>query len=200
MASYIPARIIASFSYFMVCLHDETCYSLVAFMLLDRPAANNETLTISNVRHIIDTGAYKCLASNHAAINQDISTVFVEEVDLPVDYFNAGLKQEDVYVIFNEEGCWLMDPDRCGLHFIEPTKIRQDVQHHFKQSFNNSKKYLGKFRQFSNLYSKIKNSQICSYKCSIKQSCSFLRSLSYRCSVGSSFSIDEYNCFKGKLC
>lgn len=55
-----------------------SCADLSSVYLYIFPKANGSEVHISNV-HFEDTGAYTCIAKNEAGVDEDISSLFVED-------------------------------------------------------------------------------------------------------------------------
>lgn len=66
----------------LVCIIFDFCggggFSFPAFSILCLLTANGSEVHISNV-HFEDTGAYTCIARNEAGVDEDISSLFVED-------------------------------------------------------------------------------------------------------------------------
>ena len=60
-----------------MCVRLCVCFGTCVCLLSCRPA-NGSEVHISNV-HFEDTGAYTCIAKNEAGVDEDISSLFVED-------------------------------------------------------------------------------------------------------------------------
>ncbi|CAH1795561.1 unnamed protein product [Owenia fusiformis] len=76
---------------------------------------NNQTLEVIRATFTKDTGAYKCKANNEVGEDQDITTVFVENSEVP----QASPINSEVFVVFHDGGYNVYDPQRCNAqHYI----------------------------------------------------------------------------------
>ncbi|KAG8592554.1 hypothetical protein GDO81_000538 [Engystomops pustulosus] len=69
--------------------------------------ANGSEVHISNVRYE-DTGAYTCIAKNAAGVDEDISSLFVED-----SARKTRLGIGNVFYVFNEDGIKVIQPIEC---------------------------------------------------------------------------------------
>ncbi|XP_071976508.1 follistatin-related protein 5 isoform X1 [Engystomops pustulosus] len=78
--------------------------------------ANGSEVHISNVRYE-DTGAYTCIAKNAAGVDEDISSLFVEDSARKtlsnILWRKEGLGIGNVFYVFNEDGIKVIQPIEC---------------------------------------------------------------------------------------
>ncbi|KAG9479970.1 hypothetical protein GDO78_011800, partial [Eleutherodactylus coqui] len=78
--------------------------------------ANGSEVHISNVRYE-DTGAYTCIAKNAAGVDEDISSLFVEDSARKtlsnILWRKEGLGIGNLFYVFNEDGIKVIQPIEC---------------------------------------------------------------------------------------
>ncbi|KAM4709011.1 follistatin-related protein 5 isoform 1-T2 [Discoglossus pictus] len=78
--------------------------------------ANGSEVHISNVRYE-DTGAYTCIAKNEAGVDEDISSLFVEDSARKtltnILWRKEGLGIGNLFYVFNEDGIKVIQPVEC---------------------------------------------------------------------------------------
>uniref|UniRef100_A0A6Q2X9N5 Follistatin-like 5 n=1 Tax=Esox lucius TaxID=8010 RepID=A0A6Q2X9N5_ESOLU len=88
--------------------------------------ANGSEVHISNV-HFEDTGAYTCIARNSAGVDEDISSLFVEDSARKTCmyklYFLPGLGIANMFYVFYEDGIKVIHPVACEIQrHIKPSE------------------------------------------------------------------------------
>ncbi|KAJ8247393.1 hypothetical protein GJAV_G00245870 [Gymnothorax javanicus] len=79
--------------------------------------ANGSEVHISNVRYE-DTGAYTCIARNEAGVDEDISSLFVED-----SARKTRLGVSNMFYVFYEDGVKVIQPVRCEIQrHIKPSE------------------------------------------------------------------------------
>ncbi|XP_069055298.1 follistatin-related protein 4 isoform X1 [Pleurodeles waltl] len=71
--------------------------------------ANASELHISNVRYE-DTGAYTCIAKNEVGVDEDISSLFIED-----SARKTRLSVGNIFYVFSDEGITLIQPNECEI-------------------------------------------------------------------------------------
>ncbi|XP_069508640.1 follistatin-related protein 4 isoform X2 [Ambystoma mexicanum] len=71
--------------------------------------ANASELHISNVRYE-DTGAYTCIAKNEVGVDEDISSLFIED-----SARKTRLSVGNLFYVFSDEGITLIQPNECEI-------------------------------------------------------------------------------------
>uniref|UniRef100_A0A8C9S4X6 Follistatin-like 4 n=1 Tax=Scleropages formosus TaxID=113540 RepID=A0A8C9S4X6_SCLFO len=81
--------------------------------------ANGSVLHIGSVRYE-DTGAYTCIAKNEVGVDEDISSLFVEDSARKtlanILWREKGLSTGNVFYVFSEEGMTIVQPNECEIH------------------------------------------------------------------------------------
>ncbi|XP_023659205.2 follistatin-related protein 4 isoform X1 [Paramormyrops kingsleyae] len=81
--------------------------------------ANGSELHISSVRYE-DTGAYTCIAKNDVGVDEDISSLFVEDSARKtlanILWRQEGLSVGNMFYIFSDEGITILQPADCETH------------------------------------------------------------------------------------
>uniref|UniRef100_A0A8C2JI36 Follistatin-like 5 n=1 Tax=Cyprinus carpio TaxID=7962 RepID=A0A8C2JI36_CYPCA len=108
--------------------------------------ANGSEVHISNV-HFEDTGAYTCIARNEAGVDEDISSLFVEDSARKtlanILWREEGLGIGNMFYVFYEDGIKVIQPVACEIQrHIKPSEklLGLQVSCRIKEMF----KYLGK--------------------------------------------------------
>ncbi|XP_062837327.1 follistatin-related protein 5 isoform X1 [Anolis carolinensis] len=88
--------------------------------------ANGSEVHISNVRYE-DTGAYTCIAKNEAGVDEDISSLFVEDSARKtlanILWREEGLGIGNMFYVFYEDGIKVIQPVECEFQrHIKPTE------------------------------------------------------------------------------
>ncbi|XP_072429390.1 follistatin-related protein 5 isoform X3 [Chiloscyllium punctatum] len=88
--------------------------------------ANRSGVHISNVRYE-DTGAYTCIAKNDAGVDEDISSLFVEDSARKtlanILWQEEGLGVGNMFYIFYEDGIKVIQPTECEIQrHIKPSE------------------------------------------------------------------------------
>ncbi|XP_016409175.1 follistatin-related protein 5-like isoform X2 [Sinocyclocheilus rhinocerous] len=88
--------------------------------------ANGSEVHISNV-HFEDTGAYTCIARNEAGVDQDISSLFVEDSARKtlanILWREEGLGIGNMFYVFYEDGIKVIQPVACEIQrHIKPSE------------------------------------------------------------------------------
>ncbi|XP_039630565.1 follistatin-related protein 4 isoform X1 [Polypterus senegalus] len=88
--------------------------------------ANGSELHISNVRYE-DTGAYTCIAKNEVGVDEDISSLFVEDSARKtlanILWREEGLSVGNMFYIFSDDGVTILQPNECEIQRqIKPTE------------------------------------------------------------------------------
>uniref|UniRef100_A0A4W3HUA9 Follistatin-related protein 5 n=1 Tax=Callorhinchus milii TaxID=7868 RepID=A0A4W3HUA9_CALMI len=84
--------------------------------------ANGSGVHISNVRYE-DTGAYTCIAKNDAGVDEDISSLFVEDSARKTRMYNPRLGVGNMFYIFYEDGIKVIQPIECEIQrHIKPSE------------------------------------------------------------------------------
>ncbi|XP_043554675.1 follistatin-related protein 5 isoform X1 [Chiloscyllium plagiosum] len=88
--------------------------------------ANGSGVHISNVRYE-DTGAYTCIAKNDAGVDEDISSLFVEDSARKtlanILWQEEGLGVGNMFYIFYEDGIKVIQPTECEIQrHIKPSE------------------------------------------------------------------------------
>lgn len=87
--------------------------------------ANGSELHIGSVRYE-DTGAYTCIAKNEVGVDEDISSLFVEDSARKtlanILWREEGLSVGNMFYIFSDEGITILQPGDC------------EIRYHIKQS------------------------------------------------------------------
>ncbi|XP_061101739.1 follistatin-related protein 5-like isoform X1 [Conger conger] len=88
--------------------------------------ANRSEVHISNVRYE-DTGAYTCIAKNEAGVDEDISSLFVEDSARKtlanILWREEGLGVSNMFYVFYEDGVKVIQPVQCEIQrHIKPTE------------------------------------------------------------------------------
>uniref|UniRef100_A0A8C1K4Q6 Follistatin-like 5 n=1 Tax=Cyprinus carpio TaxID=7962 RepID=A0A8C1K4Q6_CYPCA len=89
--------------------------------------ANGSEVHISNV-HFEDTGAYTCIARNEAGVDEDISSLFVEDSARKTPeqtylYHTTGLGIGNMFYVFYEDGIKVIQPVACEIQrHIKPSE------------------------------------------------------------------------------
>ncbi|NXX39227.1 FSTL4 protein, partial [Tricholaema leucomelas] len=84
--------------------------------------ANGSELHISSVRYE-DTGAYTCIAKNEVGVDEDISSLFIEDsarktrkFHFPSLYFfGEGLSVGNMFYVFSDDGITVLQPNECEI-------------------------------------------------------------------------------------
>ncbi|XP_077596587.1 follistatin-related protein 4 [Stigmatopora nigra] len=80
--------------------------------------ANGSELFIGSVRYE-DTGAYTCIAKNEVGVDEDISSLFVEDSAKKtlanILWREEGLSVGNMFYVFSDEGITLLRPGRCEI-------------------------------------------------------------------------------------
>uniref|UniRef100_A0A8C7XND6 Follistatin-like 4 n=1 Tax=Oryzias sinensis TaxID=183150 RepID=A0A8C7XND6_9TELE len=81
--------------------------------------ANGSELFIGSVRYE-DTGAYTCIAKNEVGVDEDISSLFVEDSAKKTrkSYLvslNPGLSVGNMFYVFSDEGVTVLQPSECEI-------------------------------------------------------------------------------------
>ncbi|XP_055053162.2 follistatin-related protein 4 isoform X1 [Misgurnus anguillicaudatus] len=81
--------------------------------------ANGSELHISSVRYE-DTGAYTCIAKNEVGVDEDISSLFVEDSARKtlanILWREEGLSVGNMFYVFSSEGITILQPGNCEIH------------------------------------------------------------------------------------
>uniref|UniRef100_A0A672JJX5 Follistatin-like 4 n=1 Tax=Salarias fasciatus TaxID=181472 RepID=A0A672JJX5_SALFA len=72
--------------------------------------ANGSELFIGSVRYE-DTGAYTCIAKNEVGVDEDISSLFVED-----SAKKTRLSVGNMFYVFSDEGITVLQPSECEIH------------------------------------------------------------------------------------
>ncbi|XP_035275913.1 follistatin-related protein 5-like isoform X4 [Anguilla anguilla] len=97
--------------------------------------ANGSEVHISNVRYE-DTGAYTCIAKNEAGVDEDISSLFVEDSARKtlanILWREEGLGVSNMFYVFYEDGVKVIQPVQCEIQrHIRPSErllgLQQEV-------------------------------------------------------------------------
>ncbi|XP_028815553.1 follistatin-related protein 5 isoform X2 [Denticeps clupeoides] len=88
--------------------------------------ANGSEVHISNV-HFEDTGAYTCIARNEAGVDEDISSLFVEDsarkTMVNILWREEGLGITNMFYVFYEDGIKVIQPVACEIQrHIKPSE------------------------------------------------------------------------------
>ncbi|XP_026866812.2 follistatin-related protein 4 [Electrophorus electricus] len=87
--------------------------------------ANGSELHINSVRYE-DTGAYTCIAKNEVGVDEDISSLFIEDSARKtlanILWREEGLSVGNMFYIFSDEGITILQPGNC------------EIRRHIKQS------------------------------------------------------------------
>ncbi|XP_054648998.1 follistatin-related protein 5 isoform X2 [Dunckerocampus dactyliophorus] len=88
--------------------------------------ANGSEVHISNV-HFEDTGAYTCIAKNEAGVDEDISSLFVEDSARKtlanILWREEGLGIVNMFYVFYEDGIKVVEPVACEIQrHIKPSE------------------------------------------------------------------------------
>nr|XP_015204904.1 PREDICTED: follistatin-related protein 4 isoform X1 [Lepisosteus oculatus] len=88
--------------------------------------ANGSELHISSVRYE-DTGAYTCIAKNDVGVDEDISSLFVEDSARKtlanILWREEGLSVGNMFYIFSDDGITILQPNECEIRRnIKPTE------------------------------------------------------------------------------
>ncbi|XP_041078756.1 follistatin-related protein 5-like isoform X2 [Polyodon spathula] len=79
--------------------------------------ANGSELHIGSVRYE-DTGAYTCIAKNEVGVDEDISSLFVED-----SARKTRLSVDNMFYIFSDDGITILQPNECEIQrHIKPTE------------------------------------------------------------------------------
>uniref|UniRef100_A0A671XXG7 Follistatin-like 4 n=1 Tax=Sparus aurata TaxID=8175 RepID=A0A671XXG7_SPAAU len=79
--------------------------------------ANGSELFIGSVRYE-DTGAYTCIAKNEVGVDEDISSLFVEDSAKKTRNFLSslpGLSVGNMFYVFSDEGITVLQPSECEI-------------------------------------------------------------------------------------
>ncbi|XP_061596495.1 follistatin-related protein 4 [Cololabis saira] len=80
--------------------------------------ANGSELFIGSVRYE-DTGAYTCIAKNEVGVDEDISSLFVEDSAKKtlanILWREEGLSVGNMFYVFSEEGITVLQPSECEI-------------------------------------------------------------------------------------
>ncbi|KAG8439116.1 hypothetical protein GDO86_005361 [Hymenochirus boettgeri] len=80
--------------------------------------ANGSELHISNVRYE-DTGAYTCIAKNEVGVDEDISSLFIEDSARKtlanILWREEGLSVGNMFYVFSDDGITLIQPRECEI-------------------------------------------------------------------------------------
>ncbi|XP_051955333.1 follistatin-related protein 4-like [Xyrauchen texanus] len=80
--------------------------------------ANGSELHIGSVRYE-DTGAYTCIAKNEVGVDEDISSLFVEDSARKtlanILWREEGLSVANMFYVFSSEGITILQPDNCEI-------------------------------------------------------------------------------------
>ncbi|KAF7206340.1 follistatin like 4 [Nothobranchius furzeri] len=80
--------------------------------------ANGSELFISSVRYE-DTGAYTCIAKNDVGVDEDISSLFVEDSAKKtlanILWREEGLSVGNMFYVFSDEGITVLQPNECEI-------------------------------------------------------------------------------------
>ncbi|XP_049597901.1 follistatin-related protein 4 [Syngnathus scovelli] len=80
--------------------------------------ANGSELFIGSVRYE-DTGAYTCIAKNEVGVDEDISSLFVEDSAKKtlanILWREEGLSVGNMFYVFSDEGITLLQPSQCEI-------------------------------------------------------------------------------------
>ncbi|NXN14153.1 FSTL4 protein, partial [Indicator maculatus] len=84
--------------------------------------ANGSELHISSVRYE-DTGAYTCIAKNEVGVDEDISSLFIEDSarktrksPFPsICFFQEGLSVGNMFYVFSDDGITVLQPNECEI-------------------------------------------------------------------------------------
>ncbi|XP_039474837.1 follistatin-related protein 4 isoform X3 [Oreochromis aureus] len=80
--------------------------------------ANGSELFIGSVRYE-DTGAYTCIAKNEVGVDEDISSLFVEDSAKKtlanILWREEGLSVGNMFYVFSDEGITLLQPSECEI-------------------------------------------------------------------------------------
>ncbi|XP_064838312.1 follistatin-related protein 4-like [Oncorhynchus masou masou] len=86
--------------------------------------ANGSELHIGSVRYE-DTGAYTCIAKNEVGVDEDISSLFVEDSARKtlanILWREEGLSVGNMFYVFSDEGITVLQPSEC--------EIRKHIEH-----------------------------------------------------------------------
>ncbi|XP_054610089.1 follistatin-related protein 4 isoform X2 [Dunckerocampus dactyliophorus] len=81
--------------------------------------ANGSELFIGSVRYE-DTGAYTCIAKNEVGVDEDISSLFVEDSAKKtlanILWREEGLSVGNMFYVFSDEGVTALQPGQCEIH------------------------------------------------------------------------------------
>ncbi|XP_060911064.1 follistatin-related protein 4 [Labrus mixtus] len=81
--------------------------------------ANGSELLIGSVRYE-DTGAYTCIAKNEVGVDEDISSLFVEDSAKKtlanILWREEGLSVGNMFYVFSDEGITVLQPSECEIH------------------------------------------------------------------------------------
>ncbi|XP_061926144.1 follistatin-related protein 4 isoform X1 [Entelurus aequoreus] len=81
--------------------------------------ANGSELFIGSVRYE-DTGAYTCMAKNEVGVDEDISSLFVEDSAKKtlanILWREEGLSVGNMFYVFSDEGVTILQPGQCEIH------------------------------------------------------------------------------------
>ncbi|KAM9846506.1 follistatin-related protein 4 [Aulostomus maculatus] len=81
--------------------------------------ANGSELFIGSVRYE-DTGAYTCIAKNEVGVDEDISSLFVEDSAKKtlanILWREEGLSVGNMFYVFSDEGITVLQPSQCEIH------------------------------------------------------------------------------------
>ncbi|MBN3302582.1 FSTL4 protein, partial [Amia calva] len=88
--------------------------------------ANGSELHISSVRYE-DTGAYTCIAKNEVGVDEDISSLFVEDSARKtlanILWREEGLSVGNMFYVFSDDGITILQPNECEIRrHIKPTE------------------------------------------------------------------------------
>lgn len=94
--------------------------------------ANGSEVHISNV-HFEDTGAYSCIARNEAGVDEDISSLFVEDSARKtlanILWREEGLGIGNMFYVFYEDGIKVIQPVACEIQrHIKPSERLLGIQ------------------------------------------------------------------------
>ncbi|NWI52367.1 FSTL4 protein, partial [Calyptomena viridis] len=80
--------------------------------------ANGSELHISSVRYE-DTGAYTCIAKNEVGVDEDISSLFIEDSARKtlanILWREEGLSVGNMFYVFSDEGITVLQPNECEI-------------------------------------------------------------------------------------
>ncbi|XP_035989918.1 follistatin-related protein 4-like [Fundulus heteroclitus] len=88
------------------------------FSLFALFVANSSELFIASVRYE-DTGAYTCIAKNEVGVDEDISSLFVEDSAKKtlanILWREEGLSVGNMFYVFSDEGITVLQPSECEI-------------------------------------------------------------------------------------